>query len=79
MPISRTRRGPRALVLLRSAVASAIACSALLLGGRPAAAHATLLAVSPGAALTSPGTWTLTVTAVRSGVPGTFTIEVPVR
>lgn len=47
MPITRTRRGPRAHVLLLSSVALAIVCSALLLGARPAAAHATLLAVSP--------------------------------
>ena len=32
-----------------------------------------------GASLTSPGTWTITVTAVRAGVPVTFTIEVPIR
>ena len=47
MPISRTHRGSRAHVLVLSAVALAMACSALVLGARPAAAHATLLAVSP--------------------------------
>lgn len=32
-----------------------------------------------GASLTSPGTWTFTVSAVREGRPSTYTIEVPVR
>lgn len=32
-----------------------------------------------GASLTTPGTWTLTVTAVQEGQPSTYTIEVPVR
>jgi copper transport protein len=32
-----------------------------------------------GAVLASPGTWTLEVTAVRVGVPTTYTFEVPIR
>lgn len=32
-----------------------------------------------GASLAAPGTWTLQVTAVRSGTPTTLTIEVPIR
>lgn len=34
---------------------------------------------SYGASLTTPGTWTLTVTAVQEGQTSTYTIEVPIR